>query len=225
MSWIVQANLNETTRGERHPDSIFETGDRMSETDYVIVGAGSAGCALAARLTEDPEVHVTVLEAGGPDTAEALFMPPAWPTLWGTEVDWAYETTPQPGSSGQVHQWPRERVLGGSSSINGMVYIRGNPKDFDAWAYEGNTGWDYASLLPVMKRIENVPCGNLAYRGVCGPIEPGLAARPNPISVAFVDARARVGLSHLPTTATASASRALASTTSRSRTAGGSAPP
>jgi choline dehydrogenase len=147
-----------------------------------------------------------VLEAGGPDTAEALFMPPAWPTLWGTEVDLAYETTPQPGSSGQVHQWPRERVLGGSSSINGMVYIRGNPNDFDAWAYEGNTGWDYASLLPVM-------------------IEPCLAARPNPISVAFVDARARVGLSHLPTTATASASRALASTTSRSRTAGGSAPP
>jgi choline dehydrogenase len=172
---------------------MFETGDRVSENEYVIVGAGSAGCALAARLTEDPDVHVTVLEAGGPDTAEALFVPPAWPTLWGTEVDWAYETTPQPGSSGQVHQWPRGRVLGGSSSINGMVYIRGNPKDFDAWAFEGNTAWDYASLLPVMKRMENVPGGDPAYRGVGGPIEPGPAARPNPISVAFVEAAREQG--------------------------------
>ena len=109
----------------------------MPQTDYVIVGAGSAGCALAARLTEQDDVHVTVLEAGGADTAEAIFVPPAWPTLWGTEVDWAYETTPQAGSSGQIHQWPRGRVLGGSSSLNGMVYIRANPQDWDAWAYEG----------------------------------------------------------------------------------------
>jgi choline dehydrogenase len=165
----------------------------MSQTDYVIVGAGSAGCALAARLTEDPDVHVTVLEAGGPDTAEAIFIPPAWPTLWGTEVDWAYETTPQPGSSGQVHQWPRGRVLGGSSSLNGMVYIRANPRDWDAWAYEGCSGWDHASLLPVMKRMEDVPDGDPAFRGRGGPIEPRPAANPNPISMAFVDAAAEQG--------------------------------
>jgi choline dehydrogenase len=109
----------------------------MPEPDYVIVGAGSAGCALARRLTEDPDVRVIVLEAGGPDTAEAISIPAAWPTLWGTDVDWAYETTPQPGSSGQIHQWPRGRVLGGSSSLNGMVYIRANPQDWDAWAYDG----------------------------------------------------------------------------------------
>jgi choline dehydrogenase-like flavoprotein len=160
----------------------------MSQADYVIVGAGSAGCALAARLTEDPEAKVTVLEAGGPDSAEAIHVPAAWPTLWGTEVDWAYETTPQPGSSGQVHQWPRGRVLGGSSSLNGMVYIRGNPRDWDTWAYEGCVGWDHASLLPVMKRMEDVPEGDPRFRGVGGPIQPRPAASPNPISTAFVEA-------------------------------------
>jgi choline dehydrogenase len=160
----------------------------MSHTDYVIVGAGSAGCALAARLTEDPDVHVTVLEAGGPDTAEAISIPAAWPTLWGTEVDWAYETTPQPGSSGQVHQWPRGRVLGGCSSLNGLVYIRANPQDWDVWAFDGCTGWDHESLLPVMKRMEDVPDGDPAYRGRGGPIEPRPAATPNPISTAFVEA-------------------------------------
>jgi choline dehydrogenase len=165
----------------------------MPQTDYVIVGAGSAGCALAARLSEDPDVRVTVLEAGGPDTAEAISVPAAWPTLWGTEVDWAYETTPQQGSSGQVHQWPRGRVLGGSSSLNGMVYIRANPQDWDVWAYEGCAGWDYASLLPVMKRMEHVPEGDPAFRGVGGPIEPRPAAKPNPISVAFVDAAREQG--------------------------------
>jgi len=160
----------------------------VPQTDYVIVGAGSAGCALAARLTEDPDVHVTVLEAGGQDTAEAISIPPAWPTLWGTEVDWAYETTPQPGSSGQIHQWPRGRVIGGSSSLNGMVYIRGNPNDWDAWAYEGCTGWSHESLLTVMKRMEDVPDGDERFRGRGGPIEPRPAANPNPISVAFVEA-------------------------------------
>jgi choline dehydrogenase len=165
----------------------------VAHSDYVIVGAGSAGCALAARLSEDPSVHVTVLEAGGRDDLEAIHVPPMWPTLWGTEVDWAYETTPQPGSSGQVHQWPRGRVLGGSSSLNGMVYIRANPRDWDAWAYDGCTGWDHESLLPVMKRMEDVPQGDPQYRGVGGPIQPRPAAKPNPISTAFVEAAREKG--------------------------------
>jgi choline dehydrogenase len=165
----------------------------MAQTDYVIVGAGSAGCALAARLTEDPSVRVTVVEAGGPDDLETIHIPAAWPALWGTEVDWAYETTPQPGSSGQVHQWPRGRVLGGSSSLNGMVYIRANPRDWDAWAFEGCAGWDHESLLPVMKRMEDVPDGDPRFRGVGGPIEPRPAADPNPISIAFVEAAREQG--------------------------------
>lgn len=117
----------------------------MSHADYVVVGAGSAGCVLAARLSEDPDVKVVVLEAGGPDTFDAIHVPRVWPTLPGTEVDWAYETTPQVGSTGQVHALPRGKVLGGSSSLNGMVYIRGNPADFDAWAYQGCYGWESAS--------------------------------------------------------------------------------
>jgi choline dehydrogenase len=165
----------------------------MSEPDYVIVGAGSAGCALAARLSEDPDAKVVVLEAGGPDVLEAIGIPAAWPTLWGTDVDWAYQTTPQAGCHGQVHQWPRGKVLGGSSSLNGMVYIRGNPLDWDAWAYRGCRGWDYQRLLPIMRRMEHVPGGDSRFRGVGGPIEPRPAANPNPISSCFVEAAREQG--------------------------------
>jgi choline dehydrogenase len=165
----------------------------MSQPDYVVVGAGSAGCAVAARLSEDPEAHVVVLEAGGPDTLEAIHQPPMWPALWGTEVDWAYETTPQAGNAGQVSQWPRGKVLGGSSSLNGMVYLRGNPADFDAWAYDGCKGWDYEVLLPLFRRMEDVPDGDPRYRGRGGPITPRPAADPNPICAAFVEAAREKG--------------------------------
>jgi choline dehydrogenase len=165
----------------------------MSQVDFVVVGAGSAGCALAARLSEDPQTRVAVLEVGGPDNADVIQQPAFWPTMWGSELDWAYETTPQAGSAGQVHQWPRGRVLGGSSSLNGMVYIRGNPADFDAWAYAGCDGWDYASLLPLFKRMEDVPLGDPRFRGVGGPISPRPAAQPNPISTAFVEAAREQG--------------------------------
>ena len=165
----------------------------MAHADFVVIGAGSAGCAVAARLSEDADVSVVVLEAGGPDTLEAIQIPPAWPTMWGSEVDWSYETTPQPGSSGQVHQWPRGKVIGGSSSLNGMVYIRGNAADFDAWAYQGCYGWDYQSLLPLMQRMEDVPEGDPRFRGTGGPIAPRPAAKPNPISTAFVEAARETG--------------------------------
>jgi choline dehydrogenase len=164
-----------------------------SHVDYVVIGAGSAGCAVAARLSEDGDARVVVLEAGGPDTLEAIHQPPMWPTLWGTEVDWAYETTPQEANGGLVHQWPRGKVLGGSSSLNGMVYLRGNPADFDDWAYHGCKGWDYDALLPLFRRMEDVPDGDPHYRGRGGPNTPRPARDPNPICAAFVEAAREKG--------------------------------
>jgi choline dehydrogenase len=165
----------------------------MSQVDHVVIGAGSAGCAVAARLSEDEGARVVVLEAGGPDTLEAIHQPPMWPALWGTEVDWAYETTPQPANGDLVHQWPRGKVLGGSSSLNGMVYLRGNPADFDTWAYHGCKGWDYDALLPLFRRMEDVPDGDPHYRGRGGPNTPRPALEPNPICSAFVEAAREKG--------------------------------
>src|SRR3954454_8191594 len=160
----------------------------MSSADYVVVGAGSAGCAVAARLSEHADARVVILEAGGPDSLEAIHQPPMWPALWGTEVDWAYETVPQPANGGLVHQWPRGKVLGGSSSLNGMVYLRGNPADFDDWAYHGCKGWDYDGMLPLFRRMEDLPAASPPCWCCGGPNPSPRAAEPNPICAAFVEA-------------------------------------
>ena len=159
----------------------------MSGFDYVVIGAGSAGCVLAARLSENG-ARVLLLEAGGEDTKEELHVPPAWPALWGTEVDWAYETTPQPGTGNLPHNWPRGKVLGGSSSINAMVYLRGHRNDFDDWAAGGASGWDYEGVLPYFKKMETVEGKDPDYRGDSGPMHPKIAADPNPLSEVFLDA-------------------------------------
>src|SRR4051794_27795361 len=165
----------------------------MSSADYVVVGAGSAGCVVAARLAEVPDARVVVLEAGPADTLEAIPQPPMWPALGGTEFDWACETTPQQHNGGLVHQWPRGKVLGGSSSLNGMVSLRGTPADYDNWAYHGCTGWDYDALLPLFRRMEDVPDGDPHYRGRGGPNTPRPARDPNPICAAFVEAAREKG--------------------------------
>ena len=183
----------------------------MSHVD-VIVGAGSAGCALAARLTEDPDVRVTVLEAGGEDTLEAIPIPAAWPDAVGHRGGLGLRDDAAGRSSGQIHQWPRGRVIGGSSSLNGMVYIRGNPADFDAWAYQGCVGWSYGDLLPLFKRMENVPDGDTRFRGWAG--RSSLARRTTRIRSRPRSSRPLASrAAPSPTTSTASSSRAPATTT------------
>jgi choline dehydrogenase len=139
--------------------------------DYVIVGAGSAGCVLASRLTENPETQVLVLEAGPPDDADEIHIPAAISTLFKSTYDWDYSTVPQSRAADRAIYWPRGRVLGGSSSINAMIYIRGSRYDFDTWRDEyGCAGWGYTDLLPYFLRAENNSRGESAYHGASGPL-------------------------------------------------------
>ena len=159
--------------------------------DYVIVGAGSAGCVLAARLTEDPDVSVLLLEAGGPDTKENIHVPLGYLQLQRTDVDWDYVSAPEPNCGGRRIALPRGKVLGGSSSINAMVYIRGNHRDYDEWGAEG---WAWDDLFPYFLKAEDNERGASEWHAVGGPLpvsegRSGMAAPP-----AFVEAGVEAGL-------------------------------
>ena len=144
---------------------------RAKPYDYVIVGAGAAGCVLATRLTEDPGVTVLLLEAGGWDRHVYMRMPLAWRQIWrGPRYNWNYLTEPEPHLDGRRLSLPRGKVLGGSTSINGMLYVRGNPRDYDLWRQAGCEGWSYADVLPYFKRSENNWRGEGTYHGGSGPI-------------------------------------------------------
>ncbi len=139
--------------------------------DYVIAGAGSAGCVLASRLSENPDVRVLLLEAGPPDTADEIHIPAAVNLLFQTAYDWNYQTVPQDRAGGRSIYWPRGRVLGGSSSINAMIYIRGNRHDYDSWRDDyGCEGWGFTDLLPYFLRAEGNSRGASAYHGAAGPL-------------------------------------------------------
>ncbi len=138
----------------------------MAEYDYIIVGAGSAGCVLAGRLTEDPKVKVLLLESGGKDKHVYLRMPLAWRQIWrGPRFNWNYRSEKEPHLDNRELILPRGKVLGGSSSINGMLYMRGHPRDYDIWRQMGCTGWSYGDVLPYFKRAEGSWRGEGTYHG------------------------------------------------------------
>lgn len=168
----------------------------MTETyDYIVIGAGSAGCVLANRLSEDPAVKVLVLEYGGSDKSIFIQMPTALSIpMNGTKYNWKYMTLPEPGLDGRQVHCPRGKVLGGSSSINGLVYMRGHARDFDEWEEMGARGWRYANCLPYFQRAENWQDGGDAYRGASGPLATNAGNRMrNPLYRAFVDAGREAG--------------------------------
>ncbi len=147
------------------------TGSATDTFDYVIVGAGSAGCVLAARLSEDPAASVCLLEAGGSDRDPLIRVPLGIAVLVPRRIhNWAFETTPQPGLGGRRGYQPRGKTLGGSSSINAMVYTRGHRSDYDEWAALGNAGWSYADVLPYFRRAEHNERIVDAFHGQGGPL-------------------------------------------------------
>ncbi len=157
----------------------------MAMYDYVIVGAGSAGCVLANRLSEDPDVSVLLIEAGPPDTADFIHIPAAFSALFRTQHDWDHMTGWEPGAGNRRIYLPRGRMLGGSSSLNAMIYMRGNPLDYDEWRDAGCAGWAWDDLLPYFKRAEDNERGADEWHGAGGPLPvsnarvSGLSERPS----------------------------------------------
>ena len=162
--------------------------------DYVIVGAGSAGCVLANRLTADGGTEVLLLEAGKPDEKREIGVPAACSELWKSSVDWEYYTEPQAELNDRELYWPRGKTLGGSSAINAMIYARGQPADYDHWAELGNDGWAYEDVLDYFKKAEHNERGPSEYHGIEGPRNVADLQSPNELSEAFVEAGAAIGL-------------------------------
>lgn len=161
----------------------------ITEFDYVIVGAGSAGCILAARLSEDPDVNVALIEAGGSDNSIFIRMPTALSIPMNmSKYNWGFESEAEPALDGRQMDCPRGKVIGGSSSINGMAFVRGHACDIDQWEEEGAEGWNYANCLPYYKRMENWHKGADAYRGGDGPLSVGVGndMKMNPLYEAFI---------------------------------------
>lgn len=170
----------------------------MQKYDYIIIGAGSAGCLLANRLSADPSVRVLVLEAGGKPRHPNLSIPAAFYKTYGTQFDWGYESIPQRHLNRRKVIQPRGKVLGGSSAINAMIYIRGHRYDYDSWAEAGNRGWSYEDLLPYFKRFEHQTRGADAYHGVKGELTVSDRLYTNVLSDSFVSAGRELGYPHNP---------------------------
>ncbi|WP_009630581.1 GMC family oxidoreductase [Synechocystis sp. PCC 7509] len=170
----------------------------MTHYDYIIIGAGSAGCVLANRLTEDSKTTVLLLEAGNPDTKPEIQSPSAVLSLLGSEVDWGYFSEPEPYLNNRKIFCSRGKVLGGSSSINAMIYIRGNPRDYDHWQELGNPGWSYQNVLPYFKKSEHSSRGASKFHGTDGELSVTDSIAPTAISQRYIDAAMALGYNYNP---------------------------
>ncbi len=163
--------------------------------DYIVVGAGSAGCVMANRLSADPGNRVLLLEAGGRDTNPWIHIPVGYfKTMHNPKTDWCYLTRPDPGIAGRCLQWPRGKVLGGSSSLNGLLYVRGQPEDYNRWAELGNRGWSFDEILPYFKKSEDQQRGADHYHGVGGPLKVSDLRLRRPIAENFIKAAMETGI-------------------------------
>ena len=164
------------------------------EADFVVVGAGSAGCVIANRLSEDPATTVILLEAGGRDSNPWIHIPVGYfKTMNNPAVDWCYETEPDPGLAGRSIKWPRGKVLGGSSSLNGLLYVRGQPEDYDRWRQMGNVGWAWDDVAPLFRRSEDREGGADAHHGAGGPLAVSNMRLKREICDAWVEAAVAAG--------------------------------
>ncbi len=181
-----------------HGQPAKHTQTERSTYDYIVVGAGSAGCVMANRLSADPGCRVLLLEAGGEDNLPSMRIPAGFLALQDTAVDWGYRTTPQTQLNGRRIFSPRGRVLGGSSTINFMMYVRGNPRDFDGWQALGNKGWSYAEVLPYFKKSEGNRMFHDEFHGSDGPLTVSSHGQPHPYGAMYLEAAQGLGLSLNP---------------------------
>lgn len=166
-----------------------------STFDYIVVGAGSAGAVMASRLSEDPNISVLLLEAGPKDNSFWIHLPIGYgKTMWSTKYNWCFHTDPDPNMNGRRIYWPRGKTLGGSSSINGLIYIRGQHQDYDEWVSQGNSGWSANEVLPYFKKSERNERGANEFHGDSGPLSVSDIAHKNPLIEAFINGASELGV-------------------------------